>query len=65
MILRLIHAFIGHNWSEWRLKHYSVGSYDEETWYERVCECGAKEREEFEEVVKLELSTEEDDDYQN
>ena len=30
-----------HSWSEWKLKTYSKGAYDQEIWEERYCiKCG-------------------------
>jgi len=48
MPLWIKHIFTGHSWGEWKLKTYSLGSYDEEAWYERECECGATEQTEVE-----------------
>lgn len=40
MILRVLHFFIGHKWSEWVYKVCYEGFYDEERWRERYCSCG-------------------------
>lgn len=41
MILKILHFFFGHRWSEWISKVWDEGYYDEERWQERDCSCGA------------------------
>jgi len=42
--LKILHIFIGHNWSEWEFKVWDEGYYDEERWKERRCFCGKTEQ---------------------
>lgn len=45
-LIRILHWFIGHDWSAWRLNIYSPCAYDEVIYYHRDCYCGVYEERE-------------------
>jgi hypothetical protein len=43
MILKILHFFIGHSWSEWEEPENSKPAYEGERWESRSCTCGKYE----------------------
>lgn len=46
LLLKILHFFFGHNWSDWEHKSFDEGYYDQEFWKERNCGCGTTQQEE-------------------
>jgi hypothetical protein len=46
MLLRVLHFFFGHKWSEWESKSVNEGYSDQEFWRKRSCICGEQQEEE-------------------